>query len=143
MTNYGTTVDSSLKTGASKLSDWDIDFRRGEVGENLLRDVVETSEVKTDYRWNETYNVYVEYACYYRKEKEFRPSGISVSKAKYYSFVLPKNNQEPLIFSVPTETLKKALKKYGKKTECIISDNPSKGILISIGDIFKMYTEEK
>lgn len=125
----------------TKLSDWDIDFRRGEVGENLVKDVVETAEVKTDYRWQETYNVYIEYSCYYKTSGKFENSGIAVTKAKYWSLVLPMKDKDPIIFSVPTDVLKRALKKYGKKTECIISENRSKGLLIKLNDILKEYSD--
>lgn len=126
----------------SKLSDWDIDFQRGVYGENLVKDLVETVEVKTDYRWQETGNVYIEYSCFYKTSQQFENSGIAVTKAKYWALVLPNKQAEPLIILVHTEHLKEALKKYGRRTECIISQNKSKGLLIKIEDILKHIKEK-
>lgn len=123
---------------ASK-SDWDIDFSRGVKGENLLADIVETSEVKTDYRWQDTSNIYIEYECWYNKPQEWKPSGISVTKAKYWSLVLPITGQDPIVLSLPTELLKKVIELRGRKIECVISDNPSKGYLVKVSDIMNIY----
>tara|TARA_R110000796_G_scaffold114619_1_gene226304 strand:- start:838 stop:1236 length:399 start_codon:yes stop_codon:yes gene_type:complete len=125
--------------GLTALSDWDIDFRRGKVGENLLEDIVETSEVKTDYRWQETGNVYIEFECWYNASQTWKDSGISVSKAKYYTLVLPIGDNEPLVVSVPTQLLKEVVQEKGRYIECVISQNPSKGHLIRVSDIMEIY----
>lgn len=119
----------------NKLSDWDIQYKKGQIGENLLKSIMETIEVKTDYKWKDTKNIYVETSCFYKKTKKFEPSGLSVSKAKYYSFVLPNNNNEMLVISVPKNVLERAINKYGKKIECNWSENMSKGYLIKLSHI--------
>ena len=124
---------------ASK-SDWDIDFSRGLKGENLLADIVETSEVKTDYRWQDTKNIYIEYECWYNGPQEWKKSGISVTKAKYWSLVLPIKEQQPIVLSIPTELLKRVIECNGRKIECVISDNPSKGYLVKVSDIMNIYS---
>jgi len=48
-------------------SDWDIDLRYGQDGEEYVRRLLtmETVEVKRDRRWKETGNIYIETSCYY------------------------------------------------------------------------------
>lgn len=121
------------------LSDWDVDFRDGENGENLLKEVIETSEVKTDFRWKDTLNLYIEQNCFYRKFNEYRPSGISVTKANYWSFVLTNGDEQPIIVSVPTKLLKEVVDLYGKDIACVNTENPSKAKLIKVGHIIKHY----
>lgn len=122
-----------------KRSDWDIDFSRGQWGESVLQDVILTTEVKTDYGWIKTGNLYIETECYYLTHDEFRPSGLSISKASYYSFVLPKKDEQPLVISVPTDLLKEVVKTKGRKIACTWSDNPSKGYLIKVSDLMFAY----
>lgn len=75
--------------------DFDIDFTRGKVGENLVGSFLEaleggTIEVKTDYRVTETGNVYVE-TWQYRLPgaTDKKPSGINTTKADYWVFASP------------------------------------------------------
>jgi len=71
---------------------FDIDFRRGLVGEQLtktfLNDLAGSLiEVKTDYRAHETSNVYVETHQYPKGQREYhQPSGINLSNANWYVF---------------------------------------------------------
>ena len=118
-----------------KLSDWDIQYEKGLVGENLVKDIMETIEVKTDYRWKDTKNIYIETLCYSKMTEKYEPSGLSVSKAKYYTFVLPNSKEEMLVISVPSDLLKIVVEKYGKTIECNWSPNRSKGYLIRLSDI--------
>lgn len=54
-----------------KNSDWDLDFRFGQAGEvlvnSLLTAPIETVEVKTDRRWKETGNLYIEVYCWSKR----------------------------------------------------------------------------
>jgi len=125
------------------LSDWDLDFRDGTEGENLVKEVIETSEVKTDFKWVDTLNLFVEFECFYRKYNDYRPSGINVSKAKYWSFVLKNGDEQPLILSVPTDLLIEVLQIYGTDKECVISQNPSRAKIIKIGHIIKHYLSKR
>jgi hypothetical protein len=74
---------------------FDIDFKRGLVGENLtktfLNDLAGSLiEVKTDYRAHETGNVYVETHQYPKGQLEqHQLSGINLSEADWYVFAGP------------------------------------------------------
>jgi hypothetical protein len=68
--------------------DFDIDFRRGMVGEDTHRAFLfGTHEVKTDYRVAETGNLYVE--TRQQNERGEFLSGINTSKADWWAFVSP------------------------------------------------------
>ncbi len=74
---------------------FDVDFTRGRIGEELvetfLADLIgKKIEVKTDYRVNETGNVYVETWQYSEPDaSDKKQSGINVSEAEYYCFGSP------------------------------------------------------
>lgn len=114
-----------------KNSDWDLDLRAGEEGESKIADLLslDTVEVKTDRRWQETGNLYIETDCYY-KMGQWKPSGISVSKATHWAFIL-----EGMALIVPIWKLKEAVYSIGKPTHCNIQPNPSKGYLITPSQI--------
>jgi hypothetical protein len=117
-------------------SDWDKDFSFGLEGENLVEELLtngKTVEVKRDAKWRETGNLYIEYACYYQSQKAWKPSGIAVTKADYWAFVI-----EGTVLFVPLELLKKTVMTKGRKIDCIIPPNPSKGFLITVQDILNV-----
>ena len=64
-----------------KNSNWDLDLRAGEAGEMKLADLLsmDTIEVKTDRRWHETGNLYIETECFQQSTQTWEDSGISVS----------------------------------------------------------------
>ena len=74
---------------------FDVDFTRGLIGEELVKtflaDLIgKKIEVKTDYRVNETGNVYVETWQYSQPDaSDKKQSGINVSEAEYYCFGSP------------------------------------------------------
>jgi hypothetical protein len=74
---------------------FDVDFTRGRVGEDLvetfLADLIgKKIEIKTDYRINETGNVYLETWQYSEPDtSDKKQSGINVSEAEYYCFGSP------------------------------------------------------
>ena len=123
------------------LSDWDLDFRRGLKGENLLADIIETSEVKTDYKWQDTFNLYVEYECWYVNDNKWKPSGIEVTKAKYLTWVIPIRDKQEIVLSIPTSLVKK-LCVDAPKASMHNSENPSKGYLIKVSQIWNALSEE-
>lgn len=92
---------------------FDIDFARGRIGEELLETFLadllgKKIEVKTDYRINETGNIYVE-TWQYKKEdaSDKRQSGINTTTAEYWCFSSPSAQG---FFMVKTEALKEFIK---------------------------------
>ena len=86
-----------------KNSNWDLDLRAGEVGEMKLADLIsmDTIEVKTDRRWHETGNLYIETECFQQSTRTWEDSGISVSRATHWAFIL-----EDGVIILPTFRLK-------------------------------------
>ena len=113
----------------TNLSAFDLDFSYGTDGEGLVSDLIlgkRTVEVKRDRRWKETGNVYVETRCFYQKSQSWQPSGLSVTKAGYWAFVL-----EDSIILITTDVLNFAVSIYGKQIRCLIPPNESEGYLIT------------
>jgi hypothetical protein len=104
-------VKTEIFRSEGYLPDFDIDVRRGKVGEDFTADLLEaidTVEVKTDYRAHETGNVYIEVWSYRRSDlKDIKPSGISTTKAKYWAFATPENVG---LLIISTDELKKLVK---------------------------------
>jgi hypothetical protein len=115
-----------------KNSDWDLDFRHGVDGENAVANLlsIETVEVKNDRRWSETGNVYIETDCYYVKSQAWEPSGISISKATHWAFVL-----DEVVVILPLERLKKIVERFGRPITCNIPPNYSRGFLVSVVEL--------
>lgn len=125
----------------NKLSDFDLDLSRGIDGEKLAHELATTIEVKRDRRWQETGNVYIKYECFYQRSGQYELSGIAVTKSEYYGLVLEKDDEMPLVLYIKTDILKQAVKKYGRKIECYIEPNNSKGLLIKVEDLIKYARE--
>lgn len=90
---------------------FDNDLQRGNVGEELLdlffSDGEDSTlfEVKTDYRINETGNIYVETHKFRNPDQsDAVPSGINVTKAKWWVQASPDGHA---MFIIKTEHLKK------------------------------------
>lgn len=117
-----------------KNSDWDLDLRDGLAGESKVADLLssDTIEVKTDRRWHETGNIYIETRCYYVATNEWKDSGLSITKATHWAFVL-----EDSVLIVPTDKLKKIVKRFGWKSDCKIPPNFSYGYLIKPSHILE------
>ena len=86
---------------------------------------LDTLEVKTDRRWHETGNVYIETECWYQSSQSWEPSGIRASKATHWAFVLQTG-----VLIVPLQDLMDIVYSQGKPIECNIPPNPSRGYLI-------------
>lgn len=117
----------------TNLSSFDLDFEYGQVGESLVFDLLagkRTVEVKRDRRWVETGNIYIETDCYFTKYQAWKPSGLSVTEAGYWAFVL-----EDSVVIIPTNVLRFAVQAYGKPISCQIPPNLSKGFLIKPEDL--------
>lgn len=116
------------------LSDWDLDLRAGEAGESLLADLlsIDTVEVKTDRRWKDTGNLYIETTCYYVATQQWKDSGIMVSKATHWAFIL-----ENSVLIIEKDKLQKAVLEWGKPIHCDIEPNPSRGYLITPNELLE------
>lgn len=117
-----------------KDSNWDLDYRAGLEGESRVADLlhIDTVEVKTDKRWVETGNLYIETECYYQNEDAWKPSGIRVSQATHWGFVL-----EDSVLIVPLHRLKEIVWESGRPITCNIPPNPSRGYLITPGALME------
>lgn len=96
-----------------KNSSFDLDFGYGRKGETLVEELLtggRTVEVKRDRKWWITNNLYIEVECWFNKSKAWEPSGLSVTEAAYWAFVL---EQSTVI--VPTHILKKGVLELGRK----------------------------
>ena len=123
----------------SSKSDWDLDLRYGQDGEESVRRLltIDTVEVKRDRRWKETGNLYIETSCYYVNDGAFKPSGVSVSKATHFAFVI-----EDLTILVSKSDLINTVKEYGRNISCKIEPNVSFGYLITIDSLLKWQLEK-
>ena len=117
----------------AKLSDFDLDLAVGHQGEALVEQLLTggaTVEVRTDLKWKETGNLYIETVCWSHNNENWYLSGLSSTKASYWAFVL-----EGTTLLVPTEVLKQVVTARGRAITCNIPPNPSKGYLIKVEDI--------
>ena len=86
-----------------RLSDWDLDLAHGQEGESFLMALLgdSTIEVKRDRQAHRTNRVAIEYEC------AGKPSGISITKAKWWAIILDNSKGGPTrIVLMPTEELK-------------------------------------
>jgi hypothetical protein len=114
-------------------SSFDLDFSYGREGEKLVEQLLtngKTVEVKRDRKWHQTNNIYVEIECWYLKSESWELSGLSVTKADYWAFVL-----EQSVVMVPTDHVWYAIKNFGREITCEIPPNRSKGYLIQVEDL--------
>jgi hypothetical protein len=111
-----------------KDSNWDLDLRAGESGESYLADLLhaDTIEVKTDRRWKETGNIFIETECFQQSTQTWEPSGISISKATHWAFVLGN-----MVLIVSKNELQSAVEWLGYPVENKMPPNPSKGFIVT------------
>ena len=121
--------------------DFDIDNRRGAVGEAVVGTFLEamgtaTVEVKTDSGAHRTGNFYVETAQRPQGSPDglFVPSGINKSKADWWAFAGPGGHG---FIAVDTGTLKQLAKNARQAEQPIHSNrtNQTKGRLVRVSDI--------
>jgi hypothetical protein len=119
------------------LSHFDIDMKRGAQGELMVLDICDmlragsgSIEVKTDFKFAETKRFYVERECRGRDGK-WRPSGINVTKAKLWAFVLGDLNG---CFVVNTDWVLRATERAAADPRnlksCDYGENPTRGVLV-------------
>ena len=111
------------------------DLQFGEMKEKELADILlnQKIEVKTDRKWNETGNIAVEFMSRGKK------SGISITEAKYWAFILDNDNKIEGIIILPIDRLKQLSREYysqGKITKGG-DDNTSDMVLIPLKEIWK------
>ncbi len=121
-------------------NEFDVDLSKGKWGENALVDILmlngDLIEVKTDYKWQDTGNIFVETECWYRNDGETKASGLNVSTAQWYAFVLRVRENAPVIKIIPTTLLRMVVEKKGIAMDANqYGENPSKGYLITLKDI--------
>lgn len=111
-----------------KDSNWDLDLRDGLTGESKVADLlhIDTIEVKTDRRWIETGNLFIEESCFYQGSGSWAPSGIAISRASHWAFVL-----EGSVIIVARDHLIDVVKEFGRPIENKQPPNQSKGHLIT------------
>lgn len=130
---------------------FDVDFSRGLVGEELVKNLPEaikdgTIEVKTDYRAQDTGNFYVETWQYGREdESDKKQSGINVTTASSWAFVIPQSDS---MFIIKTEELKSLMRdrSYRETRQPRINahTNASIGRLVPVADVaLKMVNRDK
>ena len=122
-----------------KFSDWDIDFSIGKEGEDYVEGVLRailtgTIEVKRDLKWLQTGNIYVETECFYQTSQQWEASGLSVTKASHWAFVLA-----DMVLILPTDDLKLVVETEGHPIQTDIEPNPTKGFLIKVEQIIRKY----
>jgi hypothetical protein len=133
------TAHGEGKKTVASLSDFDLDYTFGAAGESLVNELLtggKTVEVKRDRRWWVTGNIYVEVECWYNNSQTWEPSGLTVTKADYWAFVL-----ESGVVMVPTNHVKYAVKVFGRAITCNIEPNFSKGYLIKAEDLLTAMKE--
>lgn len=114
---------------------FDIDLSKAQIREKELRDILGKSkvEVKTDSIWKGSKNLAVEFRC------RGKPSGISVSEAEYYAFILDANTYTEGIIIIPIEKLLYLARKFYRmgKVKNGGDDNASEMVLIPIVEFVK------
>jgi len=119
----------------SELSDFDLDLSFGQKGEQLVKELLtngRTIEVKRDRQWARTGNLYIETACWSTRSEAYEWSGLSVTKADYWAFVL-----QSMVLLVQKEDLDAAVRWFGKDIKMNTKPNPTMGFLITVDDIIK------
>jgi hypothetical protein len=114
-------------------SDFDLDFAYGYEGESLVEQLLtngRTVEVKRDRRWKDTNNLFIEVQCWYNKSQSWELSGLFVTKAEYWAFVL-----ESGVLIVATIDVQTAINTAGRPITCDIEPNKSRGYLITVNDL--------
>jgi hypothetical protein len=121
--------------------DFDIDYRRGLVGEDLVGSFLEsvagsTVEVKTDYRAHDTGNLYIETAQ--EIGGVWVASGLNISKADFYSFAGPTGEgfltiRKNALVQVVIDTGRKVHMKRSSATS-----RDTRGFLIRVSDVVAM-----
>tara|TARA_Y100001963_G_scaffold66303_1_gene92411 strand:- start:580 stop:975 length:396 start_codon:yes stop_codon:yes gene_type:complete len=122
-----------------KEKNFDIDLDFGKKGEKLILEIFEGNssiEVKTERdKWLDTGNLVIEYRY------KGNPSGISVTKAKWWIHILMLNGKMKFSFIFPVSVLKRKIKSMladgTARTTMGGDDNMSSLILVPIKGVIK------
>ena len=110
-------------------NDFRYDLKLGQLGEKLLNEILNNKkiEVKTDYKALNTGNLFIEY------QSRNKPSGISISEADYYCFII---SNEQLIL-IETKLLKEKCRLLLNTNRDVLGgdSNTSKGLLIKLKEL--------
>ena len=122
-----------------KNSDFDLDLKAGQLGESAVASLlgIDTVEVKRDFKWFETGNLFIEFECYSITERGYVPSGIAITKSTHWAFDLGDT-----VIVTPTEYIKDMIEEMKANSSILdVSNNtppnPSRGYLIRTDDILK------
>mgnify|MGYP003147832899 FL=1 len=86
---------------------FDLNLLEGKLSENKWAGILETVEIKKDYKAWDTGNIAVEYASY------GNPSGIAKTEAKFVAYILVDQDQDDrIVFFIKTEILLAMCRKY-------------------------------
>lgn len=117
--------------------DFDIDMAAGAQGELFVARMMDSLgvrgsvEVKYDAQYLNTGNVYLEYRCLRRGQ--WMPSGIAVTKAAFWAFVL---GMDTFCFFIATETLKQAGRERWRYPKARVGlergSHPTKGVILPV-----------
>lgn len=122
-------------------SNFDMYLVKGEVGEQFVKSLFKEElkiEVKTDYKWKETGNVYIETSCWKNKSQSWEPSGIYAPELDIDLFSVVLEGAE---MSFPPDSLRYAVEEHGTPVECNIQPNPTKGVLITPSLLWRAHRE--
>ena len=100
-------ITNQVRMSGGADSRFDINLLEGKLSESELSDILQTVEVKKDYKTHKTGNIAVEF------ESRGKPSGIATTEAEWWAFVLGnKDFDNTVIMLLKTENLMKACRKY-------------------------------
>ena len=119
-----------------KTYDFQADLAKGQIGEELAKALIMGEievEVKTDFKWKETGNLYIELECYHQSTGKYELSGLSTTTADYWAFVLGQS-----VYFSKVDCLNRVVDLFGRDVECRDSQNPSKGKLIKVEQLMDM-----
>ena len=121
-------------------SDFKFDLELGQKMEHGLADILANKriEAKSDYIAHRTGNIAIEYEC------RGKPSGIAVTEADYYAYIIPCAPLKNIILLMEVGNLKNISRLHyaQNKIKSMGDSNLSKAVLIPIQDLF-VYGEEK
>jgi len=112
-------------------SDFEYDLAFGVEGELSFADLTNKKiEVKRDRLAHKTGNIFIEY------ESRGKPSGIAISKSDYYAYYV-----NEICILIETHRLKSICRRFVGTDKDIKGgdNNTSKGILLSIKELWKQY----
>ena len=124
-------ITNQVRMSGGADSRFDINLLEGKVSESELFDILQTVEVKKDFKTHQTGNIAVEF------ESRGKPSGIATTEAKWWAFVLVnKDFDNTMITLFKTDELMKACRKYVNTNRDVYGgdDDTSRMILLPLKD---------